>query len=629
MTRRPRSHQLEDESRRAFAASVPSHWVIRGEHPDYGADFEIEVFEKEGAPTGLRFLVQVKATDRQTSGERTVRISRPTAEYLFNQDLPVLIVLFLSSTRAILYRWLHEYDAYYDRRSRSSIALRFGEANIWGADTVQRIQADLHRGRQLDCGGLPEPVVLNIAFAPPDEHHSGILAHTRRLLAEMPGLAAWTDDRDAAHYRVTATRDLTVADLMGRRFGALHGSVADLDPEGFAADILLLLAILLGQSGYAGRAAAIAKHVISRAPSVENPEIGVRLVQLLTKAHLWRDALELSEKLVRERGPGVASEFLRVPALVVADSLTPEERGDVRRYLHKRLCLAEAASDSRQRAIAHYNLANYLRSLQECREAVGHYAGARRDDPTYCQRWYFVAEYAGALFETKRFRTAAALYQAALGAGLPVTPLLADARMFNGEYAESLRLFRSHNKRNPRLEAEWQLKEWFLAHIVETLGSHRQRRQPSKAAHIFDDAAASMAQPERVHAAAVELDALCGLAWFNLAVHLHDIGHNADAATAFTMAALCQRWDVEAWANAFVLAFAEPAYRELAVQVLLAAYEAHGSVFVERCVGMVDTEHQPEFEVALRRALEAAPRRRGAATLRALGPGAEYTPISL
>lgn len=52
MPTRPRSHTLEDESRRAFAALLPSEWVVRSLPSDYGIDEQVEVFDKEGQATG-------------------------------------------------------------------------------------------------------------------------------------------------------------------------------------------------------------------------------------------------------------------------------------------------------------------------------------------------------------------------------------------------------------------------------------------------------------------------------------------------------------------------------------------------------------------------------------------------
>ena len=48
MPNRPRSHQVSDESRRAFETALPGQWVPRVQQPDYGIDEEVEIFDEAG-----------------------------------------------------------------------------------------------------------------------------------------------------------------------------------------------------------------------------------------------------------------------------------------------------------------------------------------------------------------------------------------------------------------------------------------------------------------------------------------------------------------------------------------------------------------------------------------------------
>src|SRR5687767_12854452 len=95
MPKRPREHQLEDQSRNAFCVCLPPQWVFRDAVPDYGIDGTIEVFDVEGRSTGKLFLVQLKATDQADLDKAlTIVLSRETYEYHRCLDLPVLIVRF-------------------------------------------------------------------------------------------------------------------------------------------------------------------------------------------------------------------------------------------------------------------------------------------------------------------------------------------------------------------------------------------------------------------------------------------------------------------------------------------------------------------------------------------------------
>lgn len=56
MPQRPRSHELETESKNFLRDFFPSSWIIHESKEDYGEDLRIEIFARGGA-TGLEFLV--------------------------------------------------------------------------------------------------------------------------------------------------------------------------------------------------------------------------------------------------------------------------------------------------------------------------------------------------------------------------------------------------------------------------------------------------------------------------------------------------------------------------------------------------------------------------------------------
>ena len=59
--RRPEAHETDTRAQQLLESAFPAAWVVRRQHPDYGADYEVEVFE-DGASTGLLFKVQLKGT---------------------------------------------------------------------------------------------------------------------------------------------------------------------------------------------------------------------------------------------------------------------------------------------------------------------------------------------------------------------------------------------------------------------------------------------------------------------------------------------------------------------------------------------------------------------------------------
>ncbi|MBU7008884.1 DUF4365 domain-containing protein [Phosphitispora fastidiosa] len=61
MAQRTKTHEIDTIAQQVFCSSMPESWVIRKQEPDYGIDFQVEVFEN-GQSTGVLFEVQLKGT---------------------------------------------------------------------------------------------------------------------------------------------------------------------------------------------------------------------------------------------------------------------------------------------------------------------------------------------------------------------------------------------------------------------------------------------------------------------------------------------------------------------------------------------------------------------------------------
>jgi hypothetical protein len=141
MTRRPRSHQLETESRTAFSASLPAGWLFRDLAPDYGLDGIVEVFDERGVATGHLFFVQLKATDNASiNSSLRVQLDRRTLDYYSTLVLPVLLAVFHSPTWEFYARWVEKLSALREARSTT---LRLSVEDKWGSDRCSAILQDL------------------------------------------------------------------------------------------------------------------------------------------------------------------------------------------------------------------------------------------------------------------------------------------------------------------------------------------------------------------------------------------------------------------------------------------------------------------------------------------------------
>ncbi len=100
--KRPRSHQIDDQAELVFRSTLPSEWVVRKQHSDYGVDLEIEVFQ-DGSSTGTLIKVQVKGTAApQFSADHSYaayQLSTASAGYLCEElrSPSILVVVDVSS----------------------------------------------------------------------------------------------------------------------------------------------------------------------------------------------------------------------------------------------------------------------------------------------------------------------------------------------------------------------------------------------------------------------------------------------------------------------------------------------------------------------------------------------------
>ena len=188
---------------------------------------------------------------------------------------------------------------------------------------------------------------------------------------------------------------------------------------------------------------------------VSDPDCFFRIAALLARNHRIVEALDLAETIGKREGLRWAADSLQVQAMLQTP-LSDGEHDFLRQYLERRIEWAAGGDDS-DLAVAHYNLANYLRARATYREALNHYLSARRCDRRYLRRDYFCQEMAGVLFEIRRYSLSARLYKMVLAAGRSpeVKRLLADALMFSGRYAEARRQLRGHRRVRRLVDPEW------------------------------------------------------------------------------------------------------------------------------------------------------------------------------
>jgi hypothetical protein len=145
MPRRPRSHQLEEESLLAFRGAIPTRWICREQRPDYGLDGEVELVDEADRATGVTFKFQLKATD--TLGPRALSIVIPVEHYRYYEGarFPILLVRYVAGEQALYTRWLEDFSLPSVAAQQQQVTLRFTSSDRWSDSTPSSIERRLER----------------------------------------------------------------------------------------------------------------------------------------------------------------------------------------------------------------------------------------------------------------------------------------------------------------------------------------------------------------------------------------------------------------------------------------------------------------------------------------------------
>jgi tetratricopeptide (TPR) repeat protein len=590
MSNRPRSHQIEDESRTDFERRLPKAWVYRRVTPDYGIDGSVEVFGDDGQRTGRHFNVQLRATDQLSlKTALAVRLELDACKYYKSLDVPVLIARFHAPTGKLYVRWFHGFDPYYARGGKKTTTFRLSDSDEWSGETPARLVQDLETIRRVRSKALPVPVPFRLRFD--GDLVQGLSAgeislELRKVLQAVPGALIIGTNLPQPFGEISVSKKEISVNLAGLKSFHLHFSKA-LKSEAKTAlhyDILLACALTLDMAGYSDLAARLIREFAPLSTLIRNIEVGSYIARCFAIAQRFDDAIALAEKLLTAPRSRAAGSMLMMATLARSWSLSKVERNQLSGFLSRFATSEEGRGDALSAATANYNLANYFRSVSRHRAALRHYRRAAKFDPKYLERSYFCREVASVLFLCRRYRSAAVIYERsiALGESGLALALFADALLFSGEYCKALRQFEAYVTADTAPESEFVLKSWALKGLQQAFGISRQSRQAKVALDLAvpDSEIAESIFAERLDAA-LRADALCGLAWFNLGSVLNRQGKRDDACIAYLWAALINRNDAQAWANAFLLSVQSQKYFELAPYILVSARFAAGDAFAE------------------------------------------------
>jgi tetratricopeptide (TPR) repeat protein len=593
MPYRGRAHELEEMSRRAFASSLPGRMVFEDRRSDYGIDGHVEIFREEQT-TGLFFDVQLKGTDKDLSIALKVLIPHAHEQYYRSLDRPLLMVRFHAPSNAVYVRWFHAFDPHYGGVNKKTITFRWSKEDLWDQSTAARLEAEAEAFRRFRSAALSLPITFTLS----SDHERLYGMESRQLMEEIKetlnsaigDVMRITLENDALLPSIELSPSALRVDLLSVATATIHseGETTEHGPTAsFHYDVGLAVALLLDQIGHSDAAARISVAIAADSSLIHDPDILVWIAGTLARTRRIHESLDLAERL-RVRGDLEAqtgAELVRVlPMLFLAGSPTEGERAAQITSLQNEVATAERENDWRRARAAHYNLARTHRSFNQ-ELSFHHFCQAAAWDPGYLNRDYLCKELGGLFFDTGFYEFSAQAYSRAIDLGMEgITPLLlADALMLAGRYQEAKLAFSNAVEQVDRIPAELFLKTISCGWIHGITGIDNQDRQLQEALDVVQEATTDLDVDQRIGlcTAALEKDALCGLAWYTIGTVLHDVGERLAAFRAFLIVATIQPENIDAWVN--VLATVpegdtepEQEAANLVGAVVAAAHRRHG-----------------------------------------------------
>lgn len=566
--KRPIQHQREDESRKAFEASLPSRLVFRSEYRDYGIDGEVEEFDEACEATGRRFRVQLKATGETGSAAMRERIKLSTAAYYRAQHLPVLMVRYVASTQRLYGRWFHEFDPYYEHLGKTHLTFHWSESDELTAGSFDELFAEVERIIRLKSVGLHLPLTLALEVPPGGVHGSARAELELALdaaIARCPSVLKRVEADEPADVTAAIDEDELRANVSGLASMTFHLGEGvyppDTPPEMIAADTLSCIASALARAGHGEPAARIAVLFFADSLLSALPPVGAELAAAMAEAGRVVEVIDIAERLdqdgeeAREACGGVFMEAVRWSI----ESLQPHEEEKLEAALRGRLQRRIGARRDEHAAASAENLGSYLMMIRRPWDAVEFLEQAVALDPS--RETADIAQHvAGAYFLSGHYVQSVTAYERALELASEPDPGLearhADALLHAGRYRRALDAFSQIETDDTELRAWIYVKARALSWVIEATGIEEQDPNAEAANELAGrwSEVESDEDADQLAAQVWELDAASSLGWFNRGRDMLDRGLHEDAMHAYLTAAVMREGDVEAWVNISILA---------------------------------------------------------------------------
>lgn len=612
MPKRPTQHQLEDLSRAKLGLLLPREWALRDKDKDYGIDVEVELFDASCEATGLVFLVQLKATESEdVSKIRDLDFSIDRLSYYDSLDLPVLICRYSHDEDIFYSKWSSEIDTYNCKKDAKTVRIKFTEQDVLNNKNTEGLVEHIKKLREIRRNLVNFPISLHLSTIPDYINSTPRGLFITKINGELNKYNQFitvsdNESTSLASVEIDNNGILIEFSKITKLFIKLSSNPKVSTYEELAKDVIFGLGVCLACLNMAEMAAKV--FLLSEIENriFDKQDLIINLIPSLIQTAHVKEIVSLLIKASDERGDNLVEAIVHMSLLSRSMAGRSEDHitafQNILEHCLRKYTDLEAKE---QVGIAHYNLANHMASKNLNKQALHHYALARKNNSMYYHQFYFYREVAGILFAFKKYRFASQFYKKAMELtsdelSEELEPLLADALMFSGQYRAALDLFNSYLSKAKDQTAEWHLKCICLEGLIDNTKIDSQTRNPKKAIEIIGG---DLDNPE-VLEKAIELDCLCGLAWFNSGIESGTSNENESAAFCFTMCGLVQNGDVEAWVNATLCSLNKEVPISMLALIFSVAHFFNRDDYIHELYRKVDEQVDGEALIAIHKVIE-------------------------
>lgn len=604
MPKRNRKHRLEDESRYKFSLILPEEWLFRNKDKDYGIDGEVEIFEDEVA-TGLLFFVQLKATDSKNDLViLNYDYKIDTIIYYQRLDVPVLLARYSSVKDKFYYKWNHEIDLFKIKKNSKTFRVKFDPNNLLNANEFSLILNNLRKQKKIRNGSVSLPIYSHLEILDRNiKNISNVVLKTKitNLLKEYKSVVKLSE-RNNAFANISITSKKLKIHLIGYP-GCIFQNINKRKDSSFISnivkDIVLGLAVSLIQVGLRDLGIRIVFESKLESRLMETRELLFNLLPILLESAYFKETFYLIDKLIEEDYKDIIGPLTQASVLINSGGLNKERLATFENFLKKRFQQAIKNNDLLSAGMYSYNLGNHYRSINKLRKSVEYYFKAKKLAPIYLNQHYFFSELGGVLFLLNKFRFSSRLYKISIDCGAPddINALYADALMFSGYYLKARDVFNNYlNLPNSQKDAEWSLKMISLESLIDDYGINEQHRKIERAIKLADLTKITSTDTKlKKLKSALELDLLCGLAWFNMGVLYSQQKNQEEATFCFSMCGLIQSHDIESWVNATLSSFNKDTPIQIGALIISTAYFKNSEDYLEELYKKLSEQKDPKI----------------------------------